>query len=116
MSQRLNRHNAENAGKNRLLRWFIHVAEKRHSWRIEALQTAVRVGDWNFASFEAVTGQTADPNIPDENINDCFTGHDVSASPTRDFIFTRRLVDACLSAGTVQYFYCPLPGRIPCRP
>src|SRR5689334_874786 len=30
---------------------FIHMAEKRDDWQIADLKTAVRVGDWNFASF-----------------------------------------------------------------
>lgn len=94
---------------------FIHMAEKRKSWRLDELHTSAKVGDWNFASFEAATGTEADPNIPGENLNDCFTCHDSSASPTRDFIFTRRNIDVFANTKTPQYIVCNQPERIPCR-
>lgn len=94
---------------------FIHMAEKRKSWRLDELHTSAKVGDWNFASFESDTRVPADPNTPGENLNDCFTCHDSSASPTRDFIFTRRNIDLFASTKTPQYIVCNQPDRIPCR-
>lgn len=94
---------------------FIHMAEKRESWRLDELHTSAKVGDWNFASFESETGVVADPNAPGENLNDCFTCHDSNASPTRDFIFTRRTIDIFANTKTPQYIVCNQPERIPCR-
>ncbi len=94
---------------------FVHMAEKRSTWRIEDLQTAVRVGDWNFASFDQTTGQPAPADAPGENLNDCFVCHDVSATARRDFVFTQRLLAAYARTGTLQYERCGLPERLPCR-
>lgn len=94
---------------------FIHMAEKRESWRLDELHTSAKVGDWNFASFESDTGVPSDPNTPGENLNDCFTCHDSNASPTRDFIFTRRDIDLFANTKTPQYILCNQPERIPCR-
>jgi hypothetical protein len=94
---------------------FIHMAEKRESWQLDELHTSAKVGDWNFASFESETGVPSDPNILSENLNDCFTCHDSSASATRDFIFTRRTIDVFASTKTSQYIVCNQPERIPCR-
>jgi hypothetical protein len=94
---------------------FIHMAEKRKSWRLDELHTSAKVGDWNFASFESATGAPSDPNTPGENLNDCFTCHDSSASPTRDFIFSRRDLDVFASTNKPLYIVCNQPERIPCR-
>jgi hypothetical protein len=94
---------------------FIHMAEKRTTWRLDELPTSAHVGEWNFASF-TLDGQIAPRGIATENINDCFTCHDASASPSRDFIFSRRLLDAFwLNPTQPQYQACPQPDRIPCR-
>jgi len=94
---------------------FVHMAEKRRSWRLDELHTSAKVGDWNFASFDATTGAIADPNIVSENLNDCFTCHDSNASPTRDFIFSRRDLDVFANTQTPQYVVCNRPERLPCR-
>ncbi len=63
----------------------IHMAEKRSTWELQELATSSRVGDWNFASFDAVTFESSS-----ENVNDCFTCHDTAHQ--RDFVFSRPLL------------------------
>lgn len=86
----------------------IHMAEKRASWSLSELPTSARVGDWNFSSFDERGWPTS------ENLNDCFVCHDNSASPRRDFIFTRRDLDAYVASDTRQYVLCNLPERLQC--
>lgn len=88
---------------------FIHVAEKRPNWSLTELPVSSHVGDWNFGSF------TADGQRADENLNDCFSCHDASASPTRDFIFSRRTIDEFARSGETVFSVCSRPDRIPCR-
>lgn len=98
----------------------VHIAEKRDNWSLTDLPTSARVGDWNFASFDTSldaieqTGITTFPHF-DENLNDCFTCHDNSATPRLDFVFTRRDIDTFARTGEPQYILCNLPERVPCR-
>ncbi|MGB1285510.1 MAG: cytochrome P460 family protein [Aggregatilineales bacterium] len=88
---------------------FIHVAEKRDGWSLEDLPVSSHVGDWNFASF------TADSLRPsNENLNDCFTCHDDSASTRLDFTFSRAMIDTYLRTEETQFDYCNRPDRLRC--
>jgi len=86
---------------------FIHMAEKRSTWRLEDLATNSRAGNWNFASFEAETGQPSK-----EVISDCFNCHLTSGQT--DFIFTAPALLLFARTGQEQYIYCDLPRRAHC--
>ena len=88
---------------------FIHVAEKRDGWSLEDLPVSSHVGKWNFASFDSRSFQPSG-----ENLNDCFTCHDDSASTRLDFTFSRSMLDVFAASGVKQYQYCNRPDRLRC--
>jgi hypothetical protein len=85
----------------------IHVAETRSTWRMEDLASSARLGNFNFAAFDAATG-----GHNGEFIADCFSCHDQAART--GFVFTRRELQAYASTGETQYSYCNQPARVPC--
>lgn len=86
----------------------LHVGERRSTWRIEDLHAASHLGGWNFRAFDFNNGQPVD-----RDLNDCFSCHDGASE--REFLFTRGDLGTFARTGEVQYVYCPLPGRAPCR-
>lgn len=86
----------------------IHVAETRSTWRMEDLASSSRLGNFNFAAFDAATG-----GHNGEFIADCFSCHDQAART--GFVFTRRELQAYASTGETQYSFCSQPARVPCR-
>lgn len=86
----------------------IHVAERRSTWRIEDTHANTSFDGWNFAAFNADTGERSSARL-----NDCFSCHDQAFRS--EFLFTRDQVDAYAHTGEVQYFYCSQPARVPCR-
>ncbi len=90
------------------LRPEIHVAETRSTWQMEDLASSSRLGNFNFAAFDAATG-----GHNGEFIADCFSCHNQAASV--GFVFTRRQLLAYAETGVTQYFYCSQPARVPCR-
>lgn len=90
------------------LRPEIHVAETRSTWRMEDLASSARLGNFNFAAFDAATSR---PN--GEFIADCFSCHDQAVSV--GFVFSQQQLRAYAETGVTQYFYCAQPARVPCR-
>lgn len=86
----------------------IHMAEARSTWQIADLAASSRVGHWNFAAFNAMSGAVA----AETDLNDCFSCHESAAN--RNFLFSNPLLEAFAQTGEVQLSYCPRPGRAPC--
>ncbi len=86
----------------------IHIAETRSTWQITDLASSARLGNFNFAAFDATTG-----GHTGEFIADCFSCHNQAAGV--GFVFTRRELAAYANSGETQYSYCNQPARVPCR-
>ncbi len=85
----------------------VHMGELRSTWLIEDLAASTHVGGWNFAALDDTTGAATG-----ENLSDCFSCHDTASR--RDFVFTRADLARYVQTGSVQYSYCPRPGRQVC--
>lgn len=86
----------------------IHVGERRSTWLIEDTHANTNFEGWNFRAFAFDTGEPID-----RDLNECFNCHD-SAFNT-EFVFTRDELLTYAQTGEIQYFYCGLTGRNPCR-
>lgn len=86
---------------------MIHVLERRDNWRSSDFVSHLRNGDWNFGSFDAITG---DPF--NEDTASCFNCHNVAASS--DFLYSVDELNRFLRTGTVQNAFCDLPNRLAC--
>jgi len=85
----------------------VHVIEKRGNWAEADFVTELRIGNWNFGSFDAGTGAPFD-----ENLQSCANCHQVVLRS--DALYSlRQLRDYALN-NQAQYFYCDLPGRAAC--
>lgn len=90
------------------LRPEVHVAEVRSTWKMEDLASSSRLGNFNFAAFDATTG-----GHNGEFIADCFSCHNQAARA--GYVFTRSQLLGYVETGVAQYFYCSQPARVPCR-
>lgn len=86
----------------------LHVAEKRSDWHDDDFESGQLSGDWNFGSFDAITGK---PFV--ESLTACFNCH--NSTQRSDFIWSLPLLFRYARAQTVQYFYCNLSARTACE-
>lgn len=86
----------------------VHMIEKRSDWTLAELPSPIGVIDWNFGSFDA---QSQLPST--ENRNDCMSCHH-SGALSRDFVFSRRILEDYTPEEDVPYIYCALEGRADC--
>jgi hypothetical protein len=85
----------------------VHVRQKRSNWLLSDFVSEARNGDWNYGSFDMVTGAHYD-----ESITACFNCHHPSDQP--EFLFTYpQLIDYEIQ-GKTQYYICDLTGRSAC--
>ena len=85
----------------------LHVSHKRMDWDEEDFTSVARAGNWNFGSFDRVSGATID-----ENLTACFNCH--QASSRSDFLYSAQELARFAMSDTTQYFYCELSRRSPC--
>lgn len=85
----------------------VHVIEKRIHWAETDFVTELRIGNWNFGSFDANTGAAFD-----EDLQSCANCHQVVLRS--DALYTLRQLREFAAMGKTQYFYCDLPGRTAC--
>jgi Cytochrome P460 len=83
-----------------------HVAHKRSDWTDADFLSSIRVGQWNFGSFNP------DGTAFDEDLNACFNCHQVQVNT--DFIYSYRQLARFSSSDQIQYFLCNLSERIAC--
>ncbi|MBL8166233.1 MAG: cytochrome P460 family protein [Anaerolineae bacterium] len=86
---------------------MIHVREKRSDWLPADFVSELRSGDWNFGSFDTVTGEPFE-----ESIAACFNCHNASRQP--EFLFSHDLLSAYRASGATQYIICEFTGRTEC--
>lgn len=86
----------------------VHVRMKRNDWSSTDFVSNLRAGDWNFASFDVLTGQPYD-----ESINACFNCHAASGT---EFMFSDDLLARYIATGETQYLICDQTGRTECSP
>ncbi|MDX2161671.1 MAG: cytochrome P460 family protein [bacterium] len=86
----------------------IHVGERRSTWLIEDTHANTNFEGWNFRAFNFETGAPID-----RELNECFNCHDRAFRT--EFVFTRDELEDFARTGTIQYFYCAAPARIPCQ-
>ncbi len=85
----------------------LHVIQKRNDWTTTDFESAARTGNWNFGSFDRISGQNFD-----ESLTACSNCH--NGTPQTDFLYSRILLDQYAQSELVQYFYCNLRGRAVC--
>ncbi len=86
---------------------MIHVLQKNANWRERDFVSKHRMGDWNFGSFEATTGEQFN-----EPLSACFNCH--RAAQSSEFLYSERLLYRYAETGKTVYFFCNLPDRIAC--
>jgi len=85
----------------------IHVIEKRSNWEEMDFVEGLRVGNWNFGSFDVET------HAPfDESLQACSNCHQVVLRS--DGLFTLTQLYRFAQTGMEQYFLCDLPARSAC--
>lgn len=75
---------------------------------LPSIHTATkRDGEWDFGSFDPVSGAPTD-----ENLNRCFQCHQATAAT--DFVYTRTELARYGPRGEPGYVWCNLRGRVAC--
>ncbi|MCB9437933.1 MAG: cytochrome P460 family protein [Anaerolineales bacterium] len=86
---------------------MVHVIEKRADWQDSDFVSTARVGEWNFGSFDAQTG-----DYFDEDTAACFHCHNPMFNT--DFVYTYPQLATYAATKEVQHLYCDLANRLPC--